>query len=295
MIKKIALLFCLSICFVFCEEYEYEMAPPYLEEEFNFAPKDLFPLEEKPFVICIPSYNNKRYYKRNLDSVFAQNYSNYRIIYVDDASKDGTYDEVRNYIEERNCGDKILLWRNEKNKGAMYNHYRMAHACKDNEIYVSLDGDDWFAHKNVLRRLNQAYADSDVWVTYGSWVSFPYGKRGEDRELKTASLKEGIHRKIPFIWTQLRTFYAALFKKIPVELFQNDEGKFFSSACDVAYMFNIIDMASTHVYVIPDILYIYNIETEINDFKRDMKKQRFLEAMIRNREPLDEIDDWRVK
>ncbi len=45
---------------------------------------------EKPFVFIIASYNNSEWYKNNLDSVFAQDYENYRIIYIDDASPDGT-------------------------------------------------------------------------------------------------------------------------------------------------------------------------------------------------------------
>ena len=42
------------------------------------------------FVIVIPSYNNAQWYKRNLDSVFAQTYKNFSVIYLDDCSPDGT-------------------------------------------------------------------------------------------------------------------------------------------------------------------------------------------------------------
>ena len=59
-------------------------------------------LPEKKIVILIPSYNNSRWYKENLDSIINQNYSNYRIVYVDDCSPDNTGQLVETYIKE--CG-----------------------------------------------------------------------------------------------------------------------------------------------------------------------------------------------
>lgn len=262
--------------------------------ENNLAPKIVNPAEEKAFVIAVPSYKNEKYFKRNLDSIFLQKYENYRVIYVDDASPDRTWELVCAYVKERGFADKVTLIRNEENKGAMYNHHMMAHMCRDDEIYVSLDGDDWFAHKNVLNRLNEAYNDDRVWVTYGSWVSFPKGEYSKCREMNKEFLKNGDHRDFGFQWTQLRTFYAALFKRIPVHLFKDHEGKFFSTACDAAYMYNIIDMARDHVYFMPDVMYIYNIESSLNDYKRIKIEQRNLERFIRFREPrLEPLDDWR--
>lgn len=45
-----------------------------------------------PFCIVTPSYNNvnSKLYLRNLDSLFMQNYDNYHIVYIDDASPDKT-------------------------------------------------------------------------------------------------------------------------------------------------------------------------------------------------------------
>ncbi len=49
----------------------------------------------------MPSYNNvkSRLYLRNLDSIFMQEYSNYHVVYIDDASPDKTGDFVNKYIE----------------------------------------------------------------------------------------------------------------------------------------------------------------------------------------------------
>ena len=48
-------------------------------------------------VIVIASYNNERWVEENLKSVFMQDYSNYRVIYIDDASTDGTADLAEPY------------------------------------------------------------------------------------------------------------------------------------------------------------------------------------------------------
>jgi glycosyltransferase involved in cell wall biosynthesis len=52
--------------------------------------------------INLPSYNNalSRIYLRNLDSIFQQEYQNYHLVYVNDASTDGTGDYVKAYMEE---------------------------------------------------------------------------------------------------------------------------------------------------------------------------------------------------
>src|SRR5579872_96758 len=80
--------------------------------------------EQKPLVIVIPSYNNSDWYRKNLDSVFAQDYDNYRIIYIDDCSIDGTYELVRDYIVENGQKERVTLIKNDRRQGALANHYR---------------------------------------------------------------------------------------------------------------------------------------------------------------------------
>jgi len=57
-----------------------------------------------PFCVVVPSYNNynSRLYLRNLDSIFMQDYKNYHVVYIDDASPDKTGEHVKKYIEEKN-------------------------------------------------------------------------------------------------------------------------------------------------------------------------------------------------
>src|SRR5262245_39461310 len=137
----------------------------------------------KKIAIVIPSYNNRQWYKRNLVSLCAQDYDNFRAIYVDDCSSDKTGELVEKFIADNNLGDRIHLIRNPVRVGAMQNLYNLIHSCDDNEIIMILDGDDWLAHNGVLKKINEVYSDSNCWMTYGQYVSWPDNVLGYSRQI----------------------------------------------------------------------------------------------------------------
>lgn len=49
------------------------------------------------FSIIIPNYNKEPYIKECLDSVFKQNFKDYEVIFIDDASTDNSLDIIKNY------------------------------------------------------------------------------------------------------------------------------------------------------------------------------------------------------
>jgi len=55
--------------------------------------------EERPILVSVvmPTYNRRNYIRESLDSVLAQNFSDFEVIVVDDGSTDGTEEEVRPY------------------------------------------------------------------------------------------------------------------------------------------------------------------------------------------------------
>ena len=232
---------------------------------------------QKSFVIVIRSYNNADWYEKNLRSVFEQKYDNYRVIYIDDASKDHTSDLVKSYIAKMGKEEKVSLIRNENNLGASANLYFAAHSCSDGEIIVLLDGDDWLAHDEVLKKLNEVYADPNVWMTYGSYVTYPAYERGVyARELPEKVVQKNQIRKFVKneLWplSALATFYAELYKEIRLRdcLF---EGRFFDAAADVAFMVPLAEMAGRRAKYLDEVLYIYNRATALNDDKLKAKRQ----------------------
>lgn len=251
--------------------------------------------EEKSFVIVIPSYNNQAYVERNLTSVIEQKYQNYRVIYIDDASTDDTYNKVVAFIENHGCEERFTLIHNQTNYKALYNLYYAIQSANNDEIIVLLDGDDQLAHPGVLGLLNQYYNDENVWLTYGQYITYPQFEKGMCRETFLKALSRGKIRhpgmfvkKTDWVFSHLRTFYAGLFKRIHLRdlLYQ---GKFFGSAWDLAIMFPMLEMAREHAVFIPEVLYIYNRETPLNDDKLRQQEQLFFNDLIRTFSPYQRL------
>lgn len=237
---------------------------------------------EKPFVFVVPSYNNANWYTKNLDSIFTQHYENFRLIYIDDASTDGTGPLVQKYLEERGLTHKAIFIQNREHKGSLLNKYKGAWLCDPDEIIVDLDGDDWLYHENVLSYLNTIYNDEGVWVTYGQFVYFPCGTPGWAAQVPEEIIRTNAFRDYPWVTTALRTFYAGLFQKIRKEDFLI-HGEFYPMAGDLAFMFPIVEMAGTHSRFIPETLYVYNVATMINDVVKNPEYQKRLGWSIRER------------
>lgn len=246
---------------------------------------------EKSFVVIITSYNNIQWYKKNLDTLMAQEktYSNWRAIYVDDCSLDGTGAAVEQYVRECGFDHKITVIRNKQRCGAMENLYRAIYSCSDDEIICTHDGDDWFVVDNLFCILNDLYADANVWLTYGQYREWPSGRLGRCRPMPQVVIEHNAYRKIPWITSQLRTFYAWLFKKIKKEDLMSGE-EFFSVTWDQAMMFPMLEMAGGRIRFNPIVVYEYNLDNPINDWKKDLDFVLRTEAFIRKKMPYKRLE-----
>jgi glycosyltransferase involved in cell wall biosynthesis len=241
---------------------------------------------QKHILVIIPSYNNATWYTKNLDSVINQEYENYRIIYIDDNSSDGTVSKVAQYIKDKGCAARCTLIANKSNAGAMANIYNAVHTCAhDDEIVITLDGDDWLAHNGVFEVINKAYADPQVWMTYGNYTHWPQQSFGSTcGELPQVVIDQHAYRRYPWKTSHLRTFYAWLFKKIKKEDLCDTAG-FYRVTWDQAFMFPMLEMAAGRWHYIPDILYVYNVQNPLNDFKVRLRQQLAAEREIRSKTP----------
>jgi len=247
---------------------------------FLFSQIIIHASSQKNFVVIIPSYNNENWYRFNLDSVLKQKYDQFRVIYIDDASTDRTADLVKEYLALYDMDHKVTLISNWERVGALANIYRAVWMCDSSDIIVTVDGDDWLAHEDVLQTLNEIYSDPEVWMTYGQFQEYPTGYRGGAALLPMSIIAENSYRDHDWMTTHLRTFYAGLFQKIKREDFLY-EGKFFPVAWDLAFMFPMLEMSGFHSRFVPEIIYIYNVATPLNDRKLYLEMQLHLEKVIR--------------
>lgn len=220
------------------------------------------------FVIIIPSYNNEKFVKRNLDSVFAQQetYEHYEVIYIDDCSSDATSSLVDQYAQEHSgVGFKVI--HNAERQGATKNWYDVIHALPAHKIVVCVDGDDALANNTVLLILAKVYKNPKIWMTYGNYLCVPNIAPSICAPLPRKIIEKKLFRTYRFISSHLRTFYAGLFQRIKKNDFMY-KNQFMPVCCDVAMMIPMLEMsAKGHIKYIPEILYHYTASNPLSEFR----------------------------
>ncbi len=260
----------------------------------------VMPASTCEFAIIIPSYNNERYYEENLNSVCWQNSTNpYHIYYINDCSTDATGRLVEEYIKKNGLERKVTLINNPINIGGGANIYKTIHNYVANhKIVVLLDGDDLFAHNNVLLTLENYYKDQDLWMTYGSAIAHPSGEPVwyMSEEVPSSVFHDKKIREYPFITQHLRTFKAALYKKIRKKDFYYKD-QFMRVTWDVAFMLPMLEMsypndraAKPHCAFVKEILYLYRTNNPLNDFRVRGELQREVEQYIKALKPYQPLD-----
>lgn len=235
-------------------------------------------LSEKRFVILITSYNNEQYCERNLASALNQNYSNFHIIYIDDCSTDNNQRLIKEYLTKNDAHERVNFIKNQQRNLKLANLYQIIHTLNDEDIVIELDGDDYLAHPNVLKIINQYYDRHKALIIYANYENQP---KDLEQKLRLQHFsyntpyivkKLNLFRKYPWIYSGLRTYHAGLFKKINKEdllcKIPPFEGKFFPVSHDLAMMYPMLEKAHTQIAYIPDKLLIRNIDSSINDFKK---------------------------
>ena len=92
---------------------------------------------------CVKSWNGRRYIREALAAAFAQTYRPLEIVVVDDASDDGSWDEITAFCAaQRDDPDvRVVTKRNEKNLGSLGNWEEVC-SLAHGELLVKADGDD---------------------------------------------------------------------------------------------------------------------------------------------------------
>jgi len=256
--------------------------------------QNVVPLSEKGerrIVVVVASYNNQLYYRRNLDSIFMQNYENYHVLYINDCSTDNTLVLVEAYVKNKRATDRVTVIANKERRGALANQYHAIHEhCKPTDLVVIADGDDWLQGYDVFSHLNAVYKDPNVWMTYGQFVQYPSRDRGWCKDMPKDVVARNAFREHTHNPGHLRTFYAGLFKRIEKEdlMYQGD---FLRMCADNAVMFPMIEMARNgHFKFLEKVLLVWNGKNDLNDHKVVRGLQYQLDRVIRAWRRYDAIE-----
>lgn len=200
--KTLLIFFCLMIALLFGFKTGKKERRSFMITQSS-AKEEEFPIKiRKTFVFVVYAYNQGQWVDRTLRSIFEQEYDFYRIIFIDDASKDNTFVTARDFILENNQETRTLMIRNEEKLGYLTCLYQVAQSLLDQEIIIPIHAKDWLAHSGALTRMNSAFQNPDVWIASTSGIKYPS------------------YERIPI---GFEGFYAALFKQLPASALVQDE------------------------------------------------------------------------
>ncbi len=119
--------------------------------------------------VCIPTFNRAHFLKDTLDSVIRQNYSNFEIVIVDDASTDKTESIVKVFKEKSKI--PIKYFKNEKNMGRPFSRNRCISEASG-EFILWLDDDDILEMDTISSYIKVLNEIEGLDILYGNLNKF---------------------------------------------------------------------------------------------------------------------------
>lgn len=240
---------------------------------------------QNQFKVVVPVYNAQKYIEGCLMSILQQSYKNYEMIVIDDASTDLT-GKIIDKIQQ-DYGFRVI--HRDQNVGALFNIISgINHLCKDDQdIILTIDGDDSLYHPKVFEYLNEVYQNQNIWLTYGQYLDLASKSIGCNAPIQDTRT----YRKSgQWLTSHLRTFKWHLWKRIQESDLRDSTGRYYEMAWDLSFMMPCIEMAGLkRIKFISEILYLYNNLNPINDHAKDVLKQLRLASEIRNKPEYSEI------
>jgi FkbM family methyltransferase len=230
---------------------------------------------EQPIVVVSTFYNCANYIARCIKSISVQDYDNYQVYLINDASTDNTQAVVYSALSQLpdNIRGKFHVIDNKTNIGAVANQVSVFRAIEESDaIVMILDGDDSLVNDNTIFSYYNAIYDGTTEFTYGScWsmvdniplISQPYPEHIKQRR---AYRQHRFNWNMPY--THLRTFRKYLIDGIPDTNFQDETGRWFGAGGDGSTFYSLIEAADPdQVKCLQEVVYNYNDVNPLNDYK----------------------------
>ncbi len=222
-------------------------------------------LRHNSFVVLLISYGNIEKTKESLRSIFEQNYRNLRVLFVNQNRTQLA--PIQELIENYHQQHRVFFLKEFPGSQELQNIYNAILSCQDREIVILMKEGDFFAHDWVLSSLDQVYANPDVWLSYGRHLLIPsYSPSGEKPFTMSDIIKKKQRKRTSFDFG-LKSFYAALGKKVMLQDLLV-EGGFYFSIEDFVIMMPMLEMASSHIAYLSDIHYLEQSEPVLSQEKK---------------------------
>ena len=124
------------------------------------------------FSIITPVYNSEHFLKQNLDSVLAQDFSDFEVILVDDGSTDSSLDIIKEYAEQ----DKRIKYFSKENEGqGVARNFALPYA--QGEYILYLDSDDWLVNDALSFLYDKFQEDNSDIIIFNAYKFYEESKK----------------------------------------------------------------------------------------------------------------------
>ena len=142
----------------------------------------------------------------------------------------------------------------------------------------------------MLKVFNAGYIKKKAGVVYSNFYWYDQGRNimlGFTSEYTQSDKEKSNYRQAPQRFSHLRSYRTELFLKIEAKgNLQDEEGKFYTSAADMATLFPLMELSCGRVNKIEGYHYLYNINTGLNDYAIDRSKQVRIDQASRRKPKL---------
>lgn len=230
------------------------------------------------FKIMIPVYNCEEWIGKNIQSIREQKYKHFQAVIINDASTDNTLKIIQKAIGD---DGRFKIVNNSMRKGSLANQIENMALLfpKDEDVMMTIDGDDWLIRNDTFDCLIETYEKYDCWMTHGKVIEYGRVLRGDEDcscRVAHALTPEYDFRVNEFMLFQLRTYKYFLRKNIkPIDLIYDLTGNYYPVAQDVAHLLPMGEMAGKErIKYIEEPYYMNNNHNPLNDLKNRWPEQR---------------------
>ncbi len=229
--------------------------------------------------IIIPTYNRANYLKQTIESALAQDYENYEVIVLDNASTDSTAEVIEKYLDN----DKFRYYRNETNIGMVKNWHKAIYEYSTGDWFLILSDDDYFIDSKYLTQaVLLMHRDEKICIVYANgYIKHEDTGKMVPLKLPFNEINDGkkIFSSRGTVKPQDFTLCNILFKKNDTLRFKSFENKF-NVACDSELFLNMCVYGK--VAIVNDYVSVYRVHS--NNLIKEVEKS--WEMLINNYDAL---------
>ena len=215
--------------------------------------------------VIMPTYNNGKYIKQAIESIYAQNYDNIEIIVVDDGSTDNTKEILKEY--------KNIKYFYIRHKGIPFAR-NLAIENSNGEYIAFCDSDDYWLPEKINTQIQYFKEHPDCEIVFTKYENF--FERKELKICKKAVLEKELEK------ADKKYLPSALIKKSIFKLYGNFDEKF-QTGEDTEFIYRISENGTNVSHFVDTIFYIRRLHGNNITLIKNTKYSNYIMNLLRKR------------